>query len=111
MRQIPKCFEGKRGRWIDDSCMFPMFGDWLITVDVVLVVQGVPALYLLVLVLQALVPVLQPLSLGSDAQLASTYHRHGPIREGPIRDGPISDTVERPQRILYAGGRSILYSV
>lgn len=47
-------------------------GKWLIASNVVLVVQGVPALDLLVLVLQTLVPVLQPLALGSDTQLAPT---------------------------------------
>lgn len=47
-------------------------GKWLITSDVILVIQGVPALDLLVLVLQALIPVLQPLSLGSDTQLTPT---------------------------------------
>lgn len=47
-------------------------GKWLITGDVILVIQGVPALDLLVLVLQALVPVLQPLSLGGDTQLTPT---------------------------------------
>lgn len=41
-------------------------GKWLIASNVVLVVQGVPALNLLVLVLQTLVPVFQPLALGSD---------------------------------------------
>lgn len=45
---------------------------WLIAGDVVLVQQGVPALDLLVLVLQTLIPVLQPLSFGSDTQLTPT---------------------------------------
>lgn len=45
---------------------------WLITSDVILIVQGVPALDPLVFVLQTLVPVLQPLSFGSDTQLTAT---------------------------------------
>lgn len=44
----------------------------LVAGDVVLVQQSVPALNLFVLVLQALVPVLQPLSLSGDAQLATS---------------------------------------
>lgn len=40
----------------------------------VLIEQGVPALYLLILVLEALVPVFQTLAFGCDAQLAATYH-------------------------------------
>lgn len=47
-------------------------GKWLIASNVILVVQGVPALDLLVLVLQTLIPVLQPLPLGSDTQLTPT---------------------------------------
>lgn len=51
-------------------------GRLLITGVVVLIVQGVPALDLLVLVLQALVPVLQALSLRLNAQLAATCHHY-----------------------------------
>lgn len=52
-------------------------GKWLITSNVILVIQGVPALDLLVLVLQTLVPVLQPLSFGSDTELAPTCRGKG----------------------------------
>lgn len=44
----------------------------LIAGDVILDVQGVPALDLLVLVLQTLVPVLEPLPFSSDPQLTPT---------------------------------------
>lgn len=44
----------------------------LIASDVILDVQGVPALDLLVLVLQTLVPVLEPLPFSSDPQLTPT---------------------------------------
>lgn len=47
-------------------------GEGLIAGDVVLVHQSVPALNLLVLVLQTLIPVLQVLSLGGDTQLTPT---------------------------------------
>lgn len=47
----------------------------LIAGDVVLVLQGVPALDLLVLVLQTLVPVFQALALGRDSQLATAWEK------------------------------------
>lgn len=45
----------------------------LITGHVVLILQGVPALDLLVLVLQTLIPVFQALALGRDSQLAPAW--------------------------------------
>lgn len=55
--------------WAHDLC--------LITNDVILVQQGVPALDPLVLILQTLIPVLQPLPFGSDAQLTPTCQEGG----------------------------------
>lgn len=47
----------------------------LIAGNVVLVLEGVPAFDLLVLVLQAFIPVFQALSLSRDAELAATWKR------------------------------------
>lgn len=44
----------------------------LLKLDRVVVEQNMPALYLLVFVLEAIVPVLQTLSFGLDAQLTSS---------------------------------------
>lgn len=41
----------------------------------ILIVQGVPTLNLLVLILQALVPVLEPLPFGGDTELTATCQR------------------------------------
>jgi hypothetical protein len=54
----------------------------------------VPALYLLVLVLQALIPVLQLLPFGCDAQLAPTYSRPAD-REGRVRGLAQHGTIQR----------------
>lgn len=59
----------------------------LIASDVILVVQGVPALDLLVLVLQTLVPVLEPLPFSSDPQLTPTCGGGG----GGVRSGSLSE--------------------
>lgn len=56
-------------------------GKRLITSIVILIVQGVPALDLLVLVLQTLVPMLQPLPFGSDTQLTPTCQRERQMRK------------------------------
>lgn len=50
-------------------------GERLIASVVILVVQGVPTLNLLVLILQTLVPVFEPLPFGGDTELTATCHR------------------------------------
>lgn len=60
---------------MEEGWLMQLGGKWLIARDVILIQQGVPALYLLVLVLQTLVPVLQSLSFGSDTQLTPTYQK------------------------------------
>lgn len=59
-------------------------GKWLITSNVIIVIQGVPALNLLVLVLQTLVPVLQPLAFGSYTQLTPTCQEGNDVWEAGI---------------------------
>lgn len=56
-------------------------GKRLITSIVILIVQGVPALDLLVFVLQTLVPMLQPLPFGGDTQLTPTCRRGRQMRK------------------------------
>lgn len=71
----------------------------LITGNVVLVHQGVPALDPLVLVLQTLVPVLQPLPFGRDAQLAPTCQEGGEAGEDVFLSFPLN--CDTDQRLTY----------
>lgn len=50
-------------------------GERLIASVVILIVQGVPTLNLLVLILQTLVPMLEPLPFGGDPELTATCQR------------------------------------
>lgn len=59
-------------------------GKWLITGNGILIIQSVPALNPLVLVLQTLIPVLQPLSFGSDTQLTATCQGGSEEREAGV---------------------------
>lgn len=56
----------------ESSCRVRDGGKRLIASVVILIVQGVPPLNLLVLILQTLVPVFEPLPFGGDAELAAT---------------------------------------
>lgn len=53
------------------------FGQWLplITGNMVLILEGVPAFNLLVLVLQAFIPVFQALPLSRNAELTATWKK------------------------------------